>query len=39
MRDLIPVRINGDGALFDLVTEKIFRNGGTGTLTYGPDLE
>lgn len=39
VRDLIPVRINGDGALFDLVTEKMFRNGGTGTLTYGPDLE
>ena len=38
VRDLIPVRKNGDGCLFDLITEQLFKNAQTGTLTYGPDI-
>ena len=39
LRDFIPVKDeNGVACLFDLVTHKLFYNGGTTTLTAGPEI-
>lgn len=41
--DLIPVRFtneNGvsEGAMFDIITRRLFRNAGTGDFVLGPDV-
>ena len=36
-RDMIPVRIGSEGAMYDRVSGQIFRNQGTGSFIYGPD--
>ena len=36
--DFIPVRIGTEGALYDRVTRKVFRNSGTGSFVLGPDV-
>ena len=42
VRDLIPVRFTNEqnqseGAMYDRVSRKLFRNAGTGAFLYGPD--
>jgi len=36
--DLIPVRKDGVGYMFDKVTKRLFGNNGTGTFILGPDI-
>lgn len=36
--DLIPVRVNGEGAMYDRVSGQLFRNAGTGAFVIGPDV-
>lgn len=43
VRDLIPVRFTNEqnqseGAMYDRVSRKLFRNAGTGSFTIGPDV-
>ena len=35
--DFAPVRIGTEGAMYDRVSEQLFRNAGTGAFTIGPD--
>ena len=35
--DLIPVRKNGVGYMFDKISKQLFSNQGTGTFILGPD--
>ena len=35
--DMIPVRVGTEGAMYDRVSRKLFRNAGTGSFTIGPD--
>lgn len=35
--DLMPVRDNGEGAMYDRVSGQLFRNAGTGAFIIGPD--
>ena len=36
--DMVPVRIGTEGAMYDRVSRKLFRNNGTGAFSYGPDV-
>ena len=38
VRDMIPIRINTTGYLYDKVSKQIFANDGTGNFSLGPDL-
>lgn len=37
IQDLIPVRKDGLGYMYDSVSGQLFRNQGTGAFLYGPD--
>ena len=37
--DLIPVRINQEGCMYDKINKKLFRNAGTGQFVLGPDKQ
>ena len=37
--DLIPVRIDDVGCVYDKISGRIFGNAGTGSITPGPDIE
>ena len=37
--DLIPVRINQEGCMYDKLSKKLFRNAGTGQFVLGPDKQ
>ena len=39
IQDLIPVRKDGKGYMYDRVSKKLFSNGGTGEFIIGPDKE
>ena len=39
IRDLIPVRIDQVGYMYDRVSHMLFSNSGTGTFTLGPDKQ
>lgn len=38
LMSLVPVRVGGEGAMYDTLTGTLFRNAGTGSLKAGPDL-
>lgn len=38
VRDMIPVRVGMEGAMYDRVSKKLFRNAGTGSFVTGPDV-
>lgn len=38
VRDLIPVRVGQNGCMYDRVSETLFENAGSGSFTYGPDV-
>ena len=38
VRDMIPVRIGTEGAMYDRVSGQLFRNQGTGAFLYGGDV-
>lgn len=39
VRNFIPVRVGQIGYLFDKVTERLFKNDGTGNFILGPDIQ
>ena len=38
VRDFIPVRVGTEGAMYDRVSNQLFRNQGTGAFGYGDDV-
>ena len=38
VRDLIPIRVNQTGYMYDKVTKQLFGNNGTGDFVLGPDI-
>lgn len=38
LRDMVPVRINSEGFMYDLANDVLYGNDGTGSFIVGPDL-
>ena len=38
LRDMVPVRINSEGFMYDLANDVLYGNDGTGSFLLGPDL-